>query len=64
MSEYCLECFNKYWNKSFTEKDVNLVEDFCEGCAKHKPCVISLQNKSRSKLKHKLFLYLLSKKLH
>ena len=42
MSEFCLECFNKFWDKDLTENQVSLAKDFCEGCAKNKPCVIKV----------------------
>ena len=43
MAEFCLKCFNEQWNKSFTEKEVTLVVDLCEGCAEYKPCVIKVR---------------------
>lgn len=62
MAEFCLKCFNEQWNKNFTEEEVKTAVCLCEGCAEYKPCVISLRNAPRIKLKHRLFLWLLSKK--
>ena len=62
MAELCLECFNKYCNKTLTEKDVVMVETLCEGCAEYKPCVIRLRDVPRATLKQKLFLFLLRRR--
>ena len=43
MAEFCLDCFNKYWKKNLTINDVNLSEDFCEGCDEYKPCVVTVR---------------------
>lgn len=45
MAEFCLRCFNELNEKNYTEKDVWLEDDFCEGCAEWKPCVIALHRK-------------------
>ena len=42
MAEFCLECFNKFWGKDLTKNQVSLADDFCEGCAEFKPCVIKV----------------------
>lgn len=42
MAEFCLECFNRINGTDFRKKDVELEDDFCEGCAGWKPCVIAI----------------------
>ena len=42
MAEFCLECFNRVWNKNLEIEDVRLSRDFCEGCGTYKPCVMSV----------------------
>ena len=49
MAEFCLECFNKYemnGKNKLTEKDVIMSNDFCEGCAEFKPCVIRIKKRT------------------
>lgn len=43
MAEFCLNCFNEEFNKQYSEHDVLLCNDYCEGCGKLKPCVISIR---------------------
>jgi len=45
MAEYCLECFNDLNGTDYTEKEVRLDEDFCEGCGEPKPCVVKLRRR-------------------
>lgn len=45
VAEFCLKCFNKMNHTHYTEKDVWLEEDLCEGCAEWKPCVMQLYPK-------------------
>ena len=45
MAELCLDCFNKYNETNYKEQEIWLEEDFCEGCAEWKPCVVSLRPK-------------------
>lgn len=45
MAEFCLDCFNKMNDTDYKPSQVWLEEDFCEGCADWKPCVIDLQPK-------------------
>lgn len=40
MAEFCLKCFNEMNATSYTEKDVILEDDLCEGCGEIKPCVM------------------------
>ena len=42
MAEFCLDCFNRMNRTDYKESDVELDEDFCEGCAEWKPCVIAV----------------------
>ncbi len=42
MSEFCLDCFNKYWGKDIKENEASFAPDYCEGCAEYKPCVIKV----------------------
>ena len=42
MAEFCLECFNKIWNRNLSENQVSLSNDFCEECGQYKPCVMKV----------------------
>lgn len=42
MAEFCLDCFNRLNRTDYKESDVELDEDFCEGCGTWKPCVIAV----------------------
>lgn len=56
MAEFCLECLNRMSGTSYTHRDVVLDEDFCEGCAQVKPCVVVLRRRIRIKLAIEDFL--------
>lgn len=43
MAEFCLKCFNKMNATGYTEKDVILEDNLCEGCGEIKPCVIVIR---------------------
>lgn len=45
MAEFCLKCFNELHETDYTEKEIWLEDDFCEGCAEWKPCVFELRPK-------------------
>ena len=45
MAEFCLKCFNKLNDTDYQISEVWLEEDFCEGCADWRPCVIKLRPK-------------------
>ena len=45
MAEFCLKCFNELAGTNYTEKEVWLDEDFCEGCGEWKPCVVDTRPK-------------------
>lgn len=45
MAEFCLDCFNKMNHTHYKKKEIWLTEDFCEGCAEWKPCVVELRPK-------------------
>ena len=45
MAEFCLSCFNEMNGTHYTKSEVWLEEDFCEGCAEWKLCVIELRPK-------------------
>ncbi len=45
MAEFCLKCFNELNETDYTEKEVWLEVDFCEGCGEWKPCVMELRPK-------------------
>lgn len=45
MAELCLKCFNEINNTDYKANEVWLEEDFCEGCADWRPCVMDLQPK-------------------
>jgi hypothetical protein len=48
MSDFCLDCFNKYISdEQKTEDDVIMQWDICEGCGKNKPCVIFVKSGDR-----------------
>ena len=42
MAEFCLDCFNRMNGTAHATYEVELDEDFCEGCGEWKPCVISV----------------------
>jgi hypothetical protein len=43
MAEFCLDCFNDLNGTDYSNKEVWLANDFCEGCGKWKPCVLDLK---------------------
>lgn len=45
MEGYCLDCFNKMNGTNHTETQVWLEENFCEGRAERKPCVVEIRPK-------------------
>lgn len=45
MAEFCLDCFNEMNGTHYTKSEVWLEEDFCEGCADWRPCVVELRPK-------------------
>ena len=45
MAEFCLKCFNELNGTDYQANEVWLEEDFCEGCADRKPCVIVIRPK-------------------
>jgi len=45
MAEFCVKCFNELNGTAYQESDLCLEEDFCEGCADWRPCVIKLRPK-------------------
>lgn len=59
MAEFCLECFNEFFDKDFKENEVTLEMDICEGCADIKPCVMAIYPESKIE---KLFKDILRKR--
>lgn len=45
MAEFCLKCFNELNGSDHQTSEVWLEEDFCEGCAAWRPCVVGLRPK-------------------
>lgn len=45
MAEFCLKCFNEMNGTNYQANEVWLEEDFCEGCADWRPCVVELRPK-------------------
>ena len=45
MAEFCLKCFNELNGTNYQASEVWLEEDFCEGCADWRPCVVELRPK-------------------
>ena len=45
MAEFCLKCFNELNGTDYKGSRVWLEEDFCEGCANWRPCVMELRPK-------------------
>ena len=45
MAEFCLHCFNELNETDYKEKEIWLMDDFCEGCGEWKPCVFELRPK-------------------
>lgn len=45
MAEFCLECFNEFFNKELTRKDVSLslFKELCEGCEQYKRVVVTVR---------------------
>ena len=45
MAEFCLECFNEFFNKELLRKDVSLslFKELCEGCAEYKRVVVTVR---------------------
>lgn len=52
MSEFCLDCMNKYMIDNANKlriSDVVTDIDFCEGCGETKPCVIKIKRRAQYK---------------
>ena len=47
MSEFCLSCYNKLFDKHLAEKDVKLSPDICEGCGEVKDTVEKIKKPQR-----------------
>lgn len=45
MAEFCLKCYNELNSTNYQVSEVWLEEDFCEGCAERRPCVMELRPK-------------------
>lgn len=45
MAEFCLKCFNELNGTNYQVSEVWLEEDFCEGCAGWRQCVVALRPK-------------------
>ncbi len=45
MAECCLKCFNELNGTNYQAGNVWLEEDFCEGCAEWRPCVVEVRPK-------------------
>lgn len=45
MAEFCLKCFNELNGTNYQPNQVWLEEDFCEGCADWRPCIVLLRPK-------------------
>lgn len=45
MAEFCLNCYNKLFDKNLTEKDVKFSPDICEGCGETKDTVVIIKKK-------------------
>lgn len=45
VAEFYLKCFNKLNRSHYQANEVWLENDFCEGCAEWRPCVIDLHPK-------------------
>ena len=43
MAEFCLDCYNKLFDKNLSEKDVKLSPDICEGCREIKPSIVAIK---------------------
>lgn len=43
MAEFCLDCMNKMDGTHYTEADVVLDVDLCEGCGELRPCVVTFR---------------------
>ena len=42
MAEFCLDCFNRINGEAYTIAEVELADDFCEGCGRWLPCVMEV----------------------
>lgn len=49
MSDFCLECFNKFEETAYAPKEVrlSLMRELCEGCGETRRVVIGIKVKSR-----------------
>lgn len=47
MAEFCLKCYNELNDTNYQTSEVWLEEDFCEGCADWRPCVMELRPKQQ-----------------
>jgi len=55
MAEFCLDCYNKLNDTRYSEKQVELEVDLCEGCGEWKPVVVwigrpTVWNKTKNRL--------------
>ena len=46
MAEFCLDCMNEMDGTHYTEKDVELEMDLCEGCGQIKPVVVGFRRRT------------------
>lgn len=44
MAEFCLDCYNELHGTHYTEQEVELEEDLCEGCGQIKPVVVAFRS--------------------
>lgn len=45
MAEFCVDCWNDLNGTHYTENELWLEDDLCEGCGEVKPCIITLRRK-------------------
>lgn len=43
MTEYCLDCYNRVFKKSYKKQHVIIDCDICAGCGEMKECVIKIR---------------------
>lgn len=51
MAEFCLDCWNKLNGTHYTERDVILESDLCEGCGEIKDCIVVFREYPKWSLK-------------
>ena len=49
MAEFCLDCMNEMEGTHYTEENVELEMDLCEGCGQIKPVVVGFRRRGAAR---------------